>query len=967
MTKNVGAGLGDPYWYEWSVGQGYVVDMLDPKSGITSVTLQQTGEKGLDDVVVCFGSGDTRFIQVKHTRIENSLTFGDLVTAEDGEPALLCQIASAWDIETTRTPGSCEAWLVTNRAVGRRRSGKKGPASIDRPPLDKFLAHLATEIANATTLADVKIPNLWQEAWEKEWMPQLNTLISDSQKLQFMRRLRICTSEEGLEEIGERLLTKLMATFAVDRGVAFRLRAFLDSALRIWATSLQRNAQAITREAVYEKLCLADDMAVGEHELAPPAPFFQTRLPVADEITSLLTSRAEPVVFVVGEPGSGKTALFSSLANRRVPVVDIRFHAYRPITPENQLLPADAGRTTSARALWSDLLLQIRTLARGHLAQLQVPIHAGSLSVESLRAHVLRLADALAEHQGRTFVIAIDGIDHAARAGTITESFLNSLIPPHQVPSHVVFLIGGQPPEGYASYPLWLRSPTPGVKRFDLPRLSFSDTLDLVRARLPQAATLDQENVARDVWQRCEGHTLSTVFALEEAVLAANDLSRLATLLDSREIALGVEAYYESIWSAATRVFPLPATRIRLAACLCLMPIRATAATVRATLGSDDGALVNYGDLLRQLRPLVVEDSTGFRVFHNDVRVFLHRLLMSDTNLYRESASRLADHLMIGEDAAARHAAAQSLYGLAGRPTSQAAVFTPTYVLEGHAIGRPLDALTEHGLVAADALASVEADWTLAHGVATGLRTLEQLRASLGWRNDESGVLSRAGESSATKLTERRVLPRTEWSPAVLSIALDDIAELHTLGERSRATGAFHRWFGGLSPAEIASASNRQPSEEIEYSAQDAHQSLIIKLGKVCAAIGVVPPASDGRGDAGDVEANFASGLLSGMVDCSNNRVFVSMLRRVTNFFLHDVQKLLASLIEVRSWMRCRSLLRSIGVRGSDPWSYRLQGAAAAALTNDAKLRGNWIVPLLSDGCSSHADVGITAGSRSAR
>lgn len=585
MTKNVGAGLGDPYWYEWSVGQSYVVDMLDPKSDIVSVTLQQIGEKGLDDVVVRFASGDARFIQVKHTRAEDTLTFGDLVTGEDGEPPVLRQIATAWNNEATRTTATCEAWLVTNRAAGRRQAVTRGTASIVRPPLDEFLAHVGKEIVSATTLAHVNIPTAWQDAWAKEWLPQLDALGSDSQKLQFMRLFRVQTSEEGLDELGERLLTKLVTLFAVDRGAALRLRAFLDSALRTWATSLRGSAQQITREVVYEKLCLADDVVVGEHELAPPAPFFRTRMPVGDEVASLLASRSESVVFVVGEPGSGKTALLSWLANRRDPVIDIRFHAYRPITPENQLLPADAGRTTTARALWSDLLLQIRALARGCLAQLQVPVHAGSLSVDSLRAHVLRLADALAQHQKRPFVIAIDGIDHAARAGATTESFLTSLIAPDQVPPRVVFLIGGQPPEGYASYPAWLRSPTRGVKRFDLPRLSFDDTLELVRSRLPQIPIPDQENVARDVWQRCEGHTLSTVFAIEEAVFTANDLSQFAELLDSRQIASGVEAYYERIWSAATRVFPLPATRVRLAACLCLMPIRTTAATVQATLG----------------------------------------------------------------------------------------------------------------------------------------------------------------------------------------------------------------------------------------------------------------------------------------------------------------------------------------------------------------------------------------------
>ena len=93
--RNSAAGLGDPYWYEWSVGLDYVVQMLDAESNIASVTLQQTGQKGLD--------------------------------------------------------------------------------------------------------------------WTKEWLPHVEELGTDAQKLRFMRAFRVHSSEEGLAEIGERLIEKLAA------------------------------------------------------------------------------------------------------------------------------------------------------------------------------------------------------------------------------------------------------------------------------------------------------------------------------------------------------------------------------------------------------------------------------------------------------------------------------------------------------------------------------------------------------------------------------------------------------------------------------------------------------------------------------------------------------------------------------------------------------------------------------------
>ena len=56
-------GMGDPYWYEWSVGIKYIIDMLLPENGIKCVELQANVELGLDDVVVTYNDDNKRFIQ----------------------------------------------------------------------------------------------------------------------------------------------------------------------------------------------------------------------------------------------------------------------------------------------------------------------------------------------------------------------------------------------------------------------------------------------------------------------------------------------------------------------------------------------------------------------------------------------------------------------------------------------------------------------------------------------------------------------------------------------------------------------------------------------------------------------------------------------------------------------------------------------------------------------------------------
>lgn len=53
-TEKTKPGMGDPYWYESSVGLLYIVKMLNPDNHIKYVELQANVQLGLDDVVVTY-------------------------------------------------------------------------------------------------------------------------------------------------------------------------------------------------------------------------------------------------------------------------------------------------------------------------------------------------------------------------------------------------------------------------------------------------------------------------------------------------------------------------------------------------------------------------------------------------------------------------------------------------------------------------------------------------------------------------------------------------------------------------------------------------------------------------------------------------------------------------------------------------------------------------------------------------
>lgn len=120
-SNNPTAGSGDPYWYEWSIGLLYIMDMLNLDNNIKSVTLQSREAQGLDDVVVKYNNDKTKCIQIKHTRVDDTITFGDMISFSKKKPSLLKTLSVAWK-EARSNFGEIEPVLYTNR-----KSGKKKP------------------------------------------------------------------------------------------------------------------------------------------------------------------------------------------------------------------------------------------------------------------------------------------------------------------------------------------------------------------------------------------------------------------------------------------------------------------------------------------------------------------------------------------------------------------------------------------------------------------------------------------------------------------------------------------------------------------------------------------------------------------------------------------------------------------------------------------------------------------------
>ena len=559
-------GMGDPYWYEWSVGQQYIIDMLNPDNNIKCVELQADIGLGLDDVVVTYEDGEKLFIQVKHTRADDTLTFGNLVAIDNSKKdeknkySLLGELAKSWIDEKDKYQRT-RVCLFTNRKAGNIVSSAGQGRSVKRPALKTFWEELKEQIIGVKTFNEIAFPE-YESAWN-EWKSQLKYIEKDEDKLSFLRCLEIETNQVGLIETEEDLLRKLQMAFNAKPDVARALLMKLDHALRNWTTSI-RIAPCITAEDVYAALAVDEDTVCYNHDLIPSEPFFQSRNDLVNKLETELLEGNSRVVFLSGIPGTGKTNIVSKISGKRNSIVDIRYYAYEPIDPSKEYLPMDVSKRVDKTNFWNELFNQLRKLLKGKLQKYNVPVVNGLMTLEEMKEQFFKIASRYAEDNERTFIIAIDGIDHAARAGFLEETFLATLPDPEYIPSNVKILLAGQPKEDYKNYPLWLFEELKNVKEIIVPPLQVSDILTLVEDKMPEKNAVYKQQISNLIGKYAQGNTLAAIFAVHEAI-QQSDPVKLEEQFKNRKLSGNIQEYYKSIWDAAKKNMQIPFVDYKMA------------------------------------------------------------------------------------------------------------------------------------------------------------------------------------------------------------------------------------------------------------------------------------------------------------------------------------------------------------------------------------------------------------------
>ncbi|EGD45740.1 hypothetical protein Cpap_0068 [Ruminiclostridium papyrosolvens DSM 2782] len=791
MSGNPTAGVGDPYWYEWSVGLLYTLDMLIPGKNIRHVILQCAAMQGLDDIVVVHENNQAECIQIKHTRESDTFTFSDAID-------LLKSMISDWNNAKSQGYSHRSAILFTNRTIGTQRSTSKDGTKL--PSLDEFWDSLQEQSNKAKAISEITFEPEWEAAWKK-WLSELSEF-SDEEKLEFLKDLKLITNQDGLMEIYRNISNKLKECFHVNERTATQLHQKLTYALMTWTTTI-RFKEEITKEDLLQALSLSGDKIVGEHSLPTCEPFFESRADFAKTLEAILAERRNPIVFLSGGPGSGKTNIINYLSNKSDSVITLRFHAFKPLNAKDEYLTADKG-ISDPRALWGNLLIELREIfvKYDRMSDYNVPPTIELMeSVDALRGEVLRLSDILGTLTGRTTVIAIDGIDHAARSGE-TNTFLGTLIPPESVPNQVCFLIAGQPVSEYSEYPYFIAD-TSRVLTLDVPCILENDVAQLYDSSDIKIPADGRDAAIRIIYGASAGNTLSAVFAVQEAK-RFESIEELEEQLETKHLARGIESYYNYIWKAAIDAIPKEYTFVdmMLAGTLSLFNKQITPAMLQSICPDAEISLLAWRRIIQKLYPIIVTSSDdGYVVFHNDVRIYLGKYLRKEPGILSEVSGRLADFLLSGPcDIKTKHELTFDFLQNAHREKEFIDIFNRQYVTEALGIKRPMGEIVAQLEATLNSLNQIS-DYSKVLSLSCAVATLHQFNQSLQWMDQQySGEI----EVPAALFSERKVVQREFLTANILYSMLGNTMFLILYGEISRAESNIRRWLGTLDPGAVA-------------------------------------------------------------------------------------------------------------------------------------------------------------------
>lgn len=777
------SGIHDPYWYEATVGQEYLLKMLDDKSGIQSVTFQKTSSNTLDDVVIKLKNNKQRCVQVKHSRVDSSFTFSSLFSPQ--QDSLFAKLFFDWMNEDSFI--KTDVILFTNRDLGDQDSNVEiGGNKVQVPSIKKCYEFLKENTSLVSD--DEKINN---------FLTILRSILKetpDSKILEFIKQFEIQYSQMDLEDYKDKIQKTICNIFGCSPSGARAIHSRLDHALRKWATSSRGKSEEVDRNSVLKELSLIEDEQVGQHEIPPPSPFFESRQVFSFSVEEQIKSSELNYFFITGEAGSGKSSVVSYLCNRPIPAFDLRFHAFLPLQASGMILPLDSEKTVTPKVFWTDLIIQLKRLLKDSLSNYNLPILTSHLTWEQIRNYVLDTLERIAIEDDRYVSIVIDGIDHAARS-QMSLTFLDTLPSPSKKISKIKIILVGQPSDSYPQYPIWLREKREDVFRFYIPAIEVKDIESLLLSRKDlKIGSEDILAAAVEIQSRVMGNTLSAVFAIEE-IVNCSTVKEIEKCLIERRLTGNLANYYEEIWSKTVQKIPAHKETISSALALVFSTFKTRPSPdfFFEALGDLNITMVEWNNVFLNLGPLIIKDTLGYRVLHNDVRIFL----IGFTNIHIETVHAVANKiaLFLQNTSKFKLARQNDLVGLItrfGESRTLCELVNDEFVFEGFVLHKNESQIVDEVYKLFDT--QINTEFNIENVINSLLisKTIQSVDVSMD--TYEIPKASLKVYDGAFLKSECKVSPIDLWNLEIVQSLLKDCETLYNSNYSDRSASLFNRW-----------------------------------------------------------------------------------------------------------------------------------------------------------------------------
>ena len=284
---------------------------------------------------------------------------------------------------------------------------------------------------------------------------------------------------------------------------------------------------------------------VPKHELYPEKPIFLSRIDFANSFKEYLRNTDKKIIYLKGDPGTGKTNFVSYLAQEQDSIVDFRYYTYLPVDKNSPCFTDDDGYY-SGRILWISTLSRIKKKFEelNILSELKFPLIYDHLQVSEIRSLVMDYLPIYSEKPGRTCYIFIDGIDHAARASEKKDTFLSQIPRPESIRGNVKFILVGQSIDNEDINRLICDE---NVNCLNLPWLKEQDIRQLIEYENIEIDNVDLDTLSSSIISVVGNNALNVIFSIYEIKRMPNpiDFDSIISRLTTCGLNEYITKYYE--------------------------------------------------------------------------------------------------------------------------------------------------------------------------------------------------------------------------------------------------------------------------------------------------------------------------------------------------------------------------------------------------------------------------------------